>query len=615
MATVIDTRDAREVRRARPPAEILIAERAKAFALANRHSRLVRLLRLSLPAAAALVLFGYITVLTVNWHLSSGRFSVGAITITADDLTMKDAGYSGTTKEGGRYEVRSRRAVVSFNQNAPIKLIDVTGELFQTNNVTTKLKSKHGILDNAKGELELYDGIEIDASNGLVARLVRAKVYNKENRIVSNDPVSASTPTGSVQAASMVMNTKTHLTKFKGSVAVRMMPASSQTTLAVGKDARAPVDINSEELDVDDTRKTAHFRGNVSALQGDTMLNTPYLFVKYEGKGSGMLGAEKSPDPAADKGARVKFLWARNGVDLTMSGDRRVTSELADFDVAADTAMFAGRVNVNQGKNTLRGGKLNIDRKSGKSRLEPEDAGPSAGRVAASFHQNTPAGHAKQPRAPGPADALFGSFKTDPNAPMNVEANLLDIYDASKKAVFTGNVVAQQGDLTIRTVELTAFYSGGAAFGAGDGGDDKSQSQLVRVETKHKVVITSKDDRTAIAEWANFDVKANTALLGGGVTVVRGKDIAEGPRLKIDLTTGMYRFEVDSEAAAADRKGGEPPPPAIAPAVPSAPVKAEDRTCPPGKQCMLFYPKDVKDKAKELLKKKNAPAPEASSSQ
>lgn len=611
MATVVDTRDAREVRRARSPAESLLAERAKAFALANRHSRLVRLLRLALPAVACLILLGYAAVLAVNWHLSSGRFSIGAVTITADDLTMKDAGYSGTTKDGGRYEVRSRRAVVSFNQNAPIKLIDVTGDLIQTNNVTTKLKSKHGILDNAKGELELYDGIDINASNGLMARLLRAKIYSKENRIVSNDPVSATTGTGSVQAASMEMNTKTNFTKFRGSVAVRMMPTSSQTTLAVGRDARQPVDINSEELDVDDAQKTAHFRGNVSALQGDTMLNTPYLFVKYEGKSSGMLGGDKAAEPASDKGARVKFLWARNGVDLTMSGDRRVVSEIADFDVEGDTALFAGKVNVNQGKNTLRGGKLKIDRKSGKSRLEPEDTGASAGRVAASFYQNAPAGgQAKQPRAPAAADALFGSFKTDPNAPMDVEANLLDIYDASKKAVFTGNVVAQQGDFVIRTVELTAFYTGGAAFGTAGPSDDKAQGQLVRIETKQKVVITSKDDRTAIAEWANFDVKANTAILGGGVTVVRGKDIAEGPRLKIDLTTGMYRFEVDPEAGTAERKGSDPLPPATGPAVSSAPPKTDERTCPPGKQCMLFYPKDVKDKAKELLKK-NTPAPEA----
>jgi hypothetical protein len=35
-------------------------------------------------------------------------------------------------------------------------------------------------------------------------------------------------------------------------------------------------------------------------------------------------------------------------------------------------------------------------------------------------------------------------------------------------------------------------------------------------------------------------------LLGDKVFVSRGKDVAEGPRLKIDLTTGMYRFEIAS---------------------------------------------------------------------
>ena len=95
---------------------------------------------------------------------------------------MKEPSYSGATQTAGRYQVRASRAVVSFDQSAPIKLIDVGGELFQTNKVTTKLKSKHGILDNAKGELELFDGIEVDASSGMMARLSRAKIYSKENK-------------------------------------------------------------------------------------------------------------------------------------------------------------------------------------------------------------------------------------------------------------------------------------------------------------------------------------------------------------------------------------------------------------------------------------------------
>jgi hypothetical protein len=54
----------------------------------------------------------------------------------------------------------------------------------------------------------------------------------------------------------------------------------------------------------------------------------------------------------------------------------------------------------------------------------------------------------------------------------------------------------------------------------------------------------------------------------------------------------MYRFELEAEPAA----------PAISASPPQTqPVLAADpnaRACPPGKQCLLFYPKDAQEKAK-----------------
>ena len=603
MAITFDARDTGRAD-ARPTANI--ADRARAFATARRHSRVVRLLRIALPLAAAGVLAAYALLLTVNWQLGNNRLKVGSIQLTADDLRMKDPVYFGVNKDGGRYQVQAKRAVVSFNQGAPIKLIDVSGDLIQTSKVVTKLKAKHGLYDNAKGELELFDGIDIDSTNGLVARLSRAMVYSKESRIVSKDPVTANTPTGSVQASTMTMNTKTRLVAFRGAVAVRLLPGA-QGPVGLGRDARQPVDINSEELDVDDAQKTAHFRGTVVATQGETALSTPYLFVKYEGKAAPGV-ASAAPQPG-DQSTRVTFLWARNGVEVTAGNDRRLTSDLADFDAKGDTALFVGNVNIKQEKNVLTGGRLFVDRKSGKNRLDwPADGTQEAGRVNATFYQSETKTGA-QPRvkaAPDPAQqAMFGSFKSDPNAPIEIESDVLDLHDASKKAIFTGNVWAQQGGMVIRTSELTAIYTGQSGFGLANAADEAGQkggsAQIVRVEAKQKVLITSKDGQNATADWAIFDVKANTALLGGGVIVMRGKDMAEGPRLKIDMTTGMYRFELENDAAAK-----APPANAVAPAPAissSAPETGENRTCPPGKQCMLFYPKDAKDKAKDLLKK------------
>jgi hypothetical protein len=109
------------------------------------------------------------------------------------------------------------------------------------------------------------------------------------------------------------------------------------------------------------------------------------------------------------------------------------------------------------------------------------------------------------------------------------------------------------------------------------------------------VLVTSKDGQSASGDWAIFDTKANTVLLGDDVTVSRGKDVAQGQRLKIDLTTGMYRFEQEQEPAVAQAAPATiASPPLTAPA-----ANPTERACAPGRQCLLVYPKDAMEKAKK----------------
>jgi lipopolysaccharide export system protein LptA len=82
--------------------------------------------------------------------------------------------------------------------------------------------------------------------------------------------------------------------------------------------------------------------------------------------------------------------------------------------------------------------------------------------------------------------------------------------------------------------------------GFSNGGEWRAE-QLTRVEAREGVLVISKYGQTATGDWATFDVMASTVLMGDNVVVSVGKDgEAEGPRLKLDLTTGMYRFEIES---------------------------------------------------------------------
>jgi LPS export ABC transporter protein LptC len=629
MAITIDARNARPPGRAPSGALARVSQRARAFAAAKRHSRFVAALRIVLPLGALATLAVYVMIVAIAVKLNGSHLKIGAVEITADDLTMKDPSYFDFTKDG-RYEVRARRAVVAFNQKAPIKLIDVSGDLTQTSGTVTRLKAKYGLFESKKGELELFDGIEIDGTNGTMARLSRAMIYSKEGKVVSTDPVSATTPTGSVQAAAMTMYNKARLVEFRGQVAVRLLPQHGQT-LGTGKDARQPVDVRAEELDVDDAAKTAQFRGKVVAVQGESMLQASSLSVKYEGKAAAAMtsGVEASAAKEAGKDAtRVTALSARTGVEITAGTDRRIASDTADFDALADTAVFSGSVIATQDKNVLKGGRLLVDRKAARSRLETPGDG---GRIAATFIQSR-AAPTKQAKRQQVAEAVndavgFASFKADRNAPTEVEADTLEILDASNKAVFEGNVVAKQGDLVLRTAELTAFYSGqtGMGFSAtadaagpkGKGverGQDKSQEkgEITRLEARHGVTMVSKD-QSASAKSADFDVKANTALLwGGGVTVTRATsdplkpNVVVGERLRVDLTTGISQFEAE----------GPPPLPTLPPvaktpatsgsgvATSGATPAEKVQACAPGRTCLLIYPNQIKDRAVDALKKK-----------
>jgi LPS export ABC transporter protein LptC/lipopolysaccharide transport protein LptA len=581
-----------------------VQDRLRAFRQSRRHSLLVRLLQTMLPLAAVTLLVAYGIALQSSWRIGQGRLNVGKLEITADDLTMKNPSYFGVMKDGGRYEVRAKRAMVDFAQSQPTKLFDIDGDLIQPTGVKTKLWAKQGLLDNKTNELELFNGIDIAATNGMKAKLSRATVYTKAQRVISREPVQAEMPTGSVKAKTMTLNTNSHEASFRGSVETRLIQTGEGRGTAgfqLGRDGKQPIDVHSDELDVNDTAKVAQFRSKVVAIQGEAVLKCAELTVTYQGQADASAPAAGAPTEPA---SRLTRLLGNTNVTIDSGTDRHITSDHVDFDAIADTALFTGNVVVNQEKNILRGRRLLVDRKSGKSRLDaPADAGQAVGRITSVFDQNESKASAAKSKPPPmetespEASGLLGTFKTDPHAPIEVESDTLDVNDPIKLAIFKGNVRAKQGDFLVRTAELQATYSGQMGLNAENSAGDlagKQGAELTRVEAKQKVVITGKDGQTATGDWASFDVKANTVLMGGRVIVSREKDFVEGTRLRMDLTSGQTFFERDAAA----------PPPLSAVVRPDGrtattpPVQAVGN-CPPGRSCLLLYPKDAKDRLKK----------------
>lgn len=628
-------------------------ERLLAFRQARRHTWSVRALKLALPAAAGITLLVYGATVFVVVGIRPKNFDPGTMRIDSEYLTMENPKYDGFGTDGTRYQLRAKTAVTDIKMSGPIRLNEIDGDLVQQTAATTHLKANWGSFDQKKNVLELYEKIDIDGSSGMTARLTRATVYTKENRVVSSEPVVVEMPTASVRARTMVLSTKSRQVSFKDDVDVQLKPdpaaqaarasrtatANAQSALpGLALNASAPVNVRSDSLDVDDNARTAVFRQNVTAQQADAALAAPELEVIYEGRAALPGG---TPQAGTQPAARLKVIKARGGVVMTQKteratsdtlhyeaqtaratlrgnvvlssgSERRAASAVAEFDSLADTALLTGGVVVNQGQNILKGQRLAVDRKAARSRLDsPAVNGQPAGRISATLYRTDqkaadgdgPAKKAVPAEALGGAamgiPMLGGTFKTDPKAPVDVEADTLDILDQSKMAVFKGGVVAKQGTFVIRAAELTARYAGQAGLGLAEAptpGAPKQGTQLTKIEARQKVVITSSDGRTATGDWADFDVKGNTAIVGGKVVVTQGQSVVEGTRLLIDMTTGQSRFEME------DGQAGNA---ASAQASPTCP---EGQVCSKGRIRAVFYPKEV-----EAAKKKKGSEPGAGS--
>jgi lipopolysaccharide export system protein LptA len=149
-------------------------------------------------------------------------------------------------------------------------------------------------------------------------------------------------------------------------------------------------------------------------------------------------------------------------------------------------------------------------------------------------------------------------FSQNRDQPIKIEAASLELRDKKKQATFSGNVKVMQGDTTMTSKTLVAFYEKNAAPSAsansigtksaplksetpGPGGS----SSIRRLEAKGGVVVTQKDQIVS-GEAAVFDTRTNRIAMLGGVVLTQCKSVMRGDRLTVDMSTGVSRIESDS---------------------------------------------------------------------
>ncbi|MEA5159396.1 LptA/OstA family protein [Cereibacter johrii] len=118
------------------------------------------------------------------------------------------------------------------------------------------------------------------------------------------------------------------------------------------QDTTLPVEIGSDQLQVNQSDGTAVFSGNVRVAQGPMRLGAQSVRVEY-----------------APGGGAIRSLHASGGVTLA-NGSEAAEAKEAVYTIESGEVVMTGDVLLTQGPNTLAGQKLVIDLTAGTGRME-----------------------------------------------------------------------------------------------------------------------------------------------------------------------------------------------------------------------------------------------------
>ena len=130
-----------------------------------------------------------------------------------------------------------------------------------------------------------------------------------------------------------------------------------------------PIQIESDKLEVRQADSLAVFTGNVTVIQGPTVLKAGKMTVYYVKDPNAAKGAAANAS-AMTGSANIDHLDVDNRVYIK-SNDQIATGDRGTFDMKTEVLVLSGKeVVLSQGDNVLKGCKLTVQMKSGLAQVD-----------------------------------------------------------------------------------------------------------------------------------------------------------------------------------------------------------------------------------------------------
>ena len=206
------------------------------FAAAARHSRIVRFLRIAVPAAVLLALASVVAISIFNpfrMLLPKLPLDTGNLVVSGTKITMESPHLSGYTPDQRPYELWANTATQDLTDPDHVELKKLRSKLHMQDGSTVFLDSLKGLFDNKQQTLDLRDDIFLQASTGYEARLTSAFVDMVKNTVDSDEHVDVKLTNGTLTSDRLHIINGGEVVVFEGNVVMHLDHLDAENPPAV----------------------------------------------------------------------------------------------------------------------------------------------------------------------------------------------------------------------------------------------------------------------------------------------------------------------------------------------------------------------------------------------
>ena len=222
------------------------------FARAARHSRLVRLLRVAVPALVIMSMASILAVSIFNPFriLTKLPVDVSGMVVSGTKITMESPHMSGFSPDQRPYEIWAKTATQDITNPDKVDLTMVRGKVLTEDRSTVTIEAKTGLFDTKAQMLDLRKDVFLQTSEGYEVRLNQATVDIANGGVSTDDGVDVKLTNGTVRADKLRLTDKGEVVRFEGHVVMKLtmdQPAEAKPAEpkpAETKPASAPVTKN-----------------------------------------------------------------------------------------------------------------------------------------------------------------------------------------------------------------------------------------------------------------------------------------------------------------------------------------------------------------------------------